>query len=357
MRNRISSLVLVALISTLSGMPAYGSLNLTQAGIDNGFNLTLFASGFPTVNCVVCGNLVIGPFGVAVNSDGKVMVQSIADQTIKIFNDTDGQNALFPLSSVTFNEVSNASALANLAGHVYATRGDTHSVIELNNDGTFKRTVSNVGRLGLAANPIRGTLLVNDSGFNAANGAFEATGIFEVDLTNPDPNTNFRKIANGAFDGVSVSADGNTVYAASGGRVLGYTIPIPQLNTPIFDSGVNATADGTAVILGLNLFTGNVVSNNNNGTVDLINPITHTRIVLANGGTRGDFVGLDNTNGSLFLTQSSEVYRLSCGVNCSFGPPATVPEPGVAMMIPFGVAVAMVRRRHQRRLRAIDAAE
>ena len=51
----------------------------------------------------------------------------------------------------------------------------------------------------------------------------------------------------------------------------------------------------------------------------------------ASNPRRGNYVGLDGNNGSLFLTQSSEVYRLTCGPNCRFTPPP--PEPATLLLL------------------------
>jgi len=71
----------------------------------------------------------------------------------------------------------------------------------------------------------------------------------------------------------------------------------------------------------------------------------HAAIVhstIANGGTRGDFVGVDNNNGTLFLTQTDAVYRLSCGPGCGFAPAA--PEPGASALTLIGIGWLMRKR-------------
>jgi len=70
-------------------------------------------------------------------------------------------------------------------------------------------------------------------------------------------------------------------------------------------------------------------------------------IVIATGGTRGDFVSPDTTNGTLFLSQNEQVARLSCGPGCSIGaPPVLTPEPATSALIGGGLfALLLMRRR------------
>jgi hypothetical protein len=114
-------------------------------------------------------------------------------------------------------------------------------------------------------------------------------------------------------------------------------------------SGDIGSPDGTGVIQGNNQFSGDIIANDNDGTVKLLDPVHSTVVTIASGGTRGDYVGLDLTNGSLFLTQSDSVYRLTGGPNCSFTPPpppSGVPEPAALTLIGTGlVAFGLIRRR------------
>ena len=70
--------------------------------------------------------------------------------------------------------------------------------------------------------------------------------------------------------------------------------------------------------------------NSNNGVLVLVElNNADLQVVIANGGSRGDYVTPDYTNGTLLLTQTDLVDRLSCGANCSISspPPPGVPEP------------------------------
>ncbi len=74
-------------------------------------------------------------------------------------------------------------------------------------------------------------------------------------------------------------------------------------------------------------FSGDIVVNDNDGTVLLLNPVTGVSTIIASGGTRGDFVSPDTNNGSLFLSQNEQLARLSCGAGCSIGSVGGTPEP------------------------------
>ena len=78
-------------------------------------------------------------------------------------------------------------------------------------------------------------------------------------------------------------------------------------------------ADGVGVIQGSGKFVGDLIVNTNGGIVYLLNPVTKALTDIAgDGGSRGGFVTVDLTNGSLFLSQTSSVDRLTCGSGCYF---------------------------------------
>ena len=152
-------------------------------------------------------------------------------------------------------------------------------------------------------------------------------------------------IVNADVDGISVSPDGQIVYGAAFGYIYGWNI---ASGTQVFQSAYIGSPDGTAVIQSSGGLAGSIISNNNDGTVDLIDPVTRFATVIATGGTRGYYVGLDTTNGSLFLSQTDSIERLSCGPGCYFTPPPGVPEPSTASLCLGGLLLAgwrVLRRR------------
>jgi hypothetical protein len=319
----------VAIVTVTTGGPARAALTLTAAGIADGFALSLFAdTPGPASGCC-------GPLGIATNNLGQVVLQYYPTSSNFVFNDVDGQHLPgTALSSAPFVSTSYGVAITNDGGTLYAGNNDQGGqVFQLNPNGSSAGAVPNTsGKAGhgIATNPVTGHLE-----------AASANGIFDI---NPANGASFL-IKNVNADGVSVSADGKTVYAAVGGDVFGFDI---SSGNQVYDSGNIGSPDGTGVIQGTNQFSGDIVSNDNDGTVKLLDPVNNTVVTIASGGTRGDYVGLDLTNGSLFLTQSDSVYRLTCGQSCSFTPPPPpgVPEPATLTLIGTGlVAFGLIRRR------------
>jgi sugar lactone lactonase YvrE len=122
----------------------------------------------------------------------------------------------------------------------------------------------------------------------------------------------FEKIS---ADGLSLSPDGKTLYAAIrggafAGHVLGFDITTKAM---VFDSGtISGGLDGIA--LGKGPVAGNLFVNTNGGTRVEVNLATAAKTTIATGGSRGDFVAVDPNDGTLLVTQTDRIMRVVPGV-------------------------------------------
>jgi hypothetical protein len=321
---QLRDIVLAALGVAAIGAPAAAGMSITPAGAADGFSLTTFAT-LPSSG-------PYGSWGSARLSDGNIVVNGYASDgsgnTVNyVFHDADGQNPGTALFQSPWADGSYASGLTTLNGVTYGTHFSDETTRVVNSDGSEGKVIANVGRGGISADPQRGTLLEADN-----------AGLLEV---NPADGT-FR-VVNGCggfcFDGVTVSPDGKTVYAEAGGEIFGLDIASGNVlfGIPLAaPDGVGVIASGT--------FAGDLIVNSNFGLVDLVNPTTFAVTEIANGGSRGDYVGYDPSNGSLFLSQGDSLLRLTLSGGTIGG---LVPEPATwAMLIlGFGFVGGRLRQR------------
>lgn len=325
MRTLMKSLPLAAALCVTAFQAQ--ALSLTADAIANGFTLSL------TIDSIPASGYCCGPLGIATNSAGQIVMQDYPNGANYVFANHDGQHFSDALSSAAYWSYSYGAAIANSGGQLYATNNDYGGVIfRLESDGTkgLALTGTGAGGHGLWTNPATGHLVAGNY-----------DGIRDID---PATSTVTQLVSGIDVDGVSVSPDGTVVYAASGGHVYGW-----KYNGDfVYDSGYLGSPDGTGVIMGSTPFAGDIVANANDGTVWLLNPTTGVNMLLATGGTRGDYVGVDNTNGSLFLTQTDSVYRLTCGADCTFTNP--IPEPDTLALAGVGLGLlgVVLRRRRVR---------
>ena len=159
---------------------------------------------------------------------------------------------------------------------------------------------------------------------NPNNGHLYVSTLFNNIIYDIDPIAKTKSVLlNASLDGLTLSADGKTLYGAGNGGILGFDLS--QSGTPqVFNSGfITGSADGA--VIGLGPLLGNIYANTNGGTLVQIKLLTNVQTVIGTGGSRGDFVTVDPNNGSLLLTQTDSVLRLT-PPNGGFGP-NPVPEP------------------------------
>jgi hypothetical protein len=308
--------------------PAEASLTLTAAGIADGFTLTTFVSGY---------NAQYGPLAQGILPNGNVLTGSLITPGphIYVFPDVDGQTLGSAISATPYVcTTGNCNyAITTAGGQVYGAQAQGGHYQRFASDGSSSPILGPVATLtsdlGMWGDPVNGHIIASSN-----------AGLVEID---PVAGT-FRVINPGLFpDGVTVSTDGLIAYVENGGTIQSYSIATGALIQTYF---TGHSPDGTGVISG-GLFNGDVVVNDNDGTVGLLDPTTSVFTIIANGGTRGDFVSPDLSNGTLFISQNEQVARLSCGPNCSIGGGGggPLPEPGTLALLGLGVASLAYRRR------------
>ena len=331
------TLAAIAGALTLAAVPlAHAQLALTPDGTSLGFTLSTFVSGYN-----FGGNY--GPLSQGVASNGNIITGSVGNGNIYVFHDVDGQTLASAISATPYGcQTGNCNwSMATVAGQVYGAQAFGGVFEKFADNGTFAPVpglASVTGYLGMWADPANGHLIASSS-----------AGLIDY---NPTLGT-FRVIASVFPDGVSVSPDGSIAYLENGGAIQSYDITSGAL---IHTFATGHSPDGTGVITGGTL-NGDVVVNNNDGTLGLLdptkadgNPLQYR--LIATGGTRGDFTSPDTTNGTLFISQTERVDRLSCGENCSIGTVNPVPEPETYALMLAGLgALGWVARRKKRSAR------
>ena len=267
-------------------------LRLTPQGGQSGLVLTTFADRFQSTE----GQ---GPFGIEFPDSGGVLVTNVDGTIIRFPTADNGQRAdsLVPLQSHGYGE---AIGLAKLNGRIYMTQAISGRVVLLNDDASISKVMVTglTHALGIAANPVNGHIYAAGQGTIA-------------DL---DPETGVVTVfARVGGDGVTISPDGQTLYAEVDGHILGFRI---SDRTRVFDSGLISNADGCAV--GTGAFAGQLFVNTKDGRLVRVILATGAQTVLASGGSRGDFV-TPAPDGSLFITQSDRILRLSTSNGGGFG--------------------------------------
>jgi hypothetical protein len=326
----LSYLSLVLLLSTATSAEA--GLVLTPAGISDGFSLSTFASGFPS------NGLGEGPIGIGFPSGGGVMVTSYASGEVVNFA-TDTDNQLYSGASKV-GGYNLPAGLANDGGRMYMAEQGTGNIYQLNNNGTVNHLVTNIGGgvTGLAVNPTNGHLFVSIPPFGDVFDVNPSDGSFQ-DYSATHGN------AGRTADALTFSPDGKTLYAALyNNGIAAYDVASGSQTFYSSVSGIDAGIDG--MVLGTGKLAGFIYANTNFGLLLQIKLSDGSQTVIASGGSRGDFVEVDPTNGTLLLTQTDSILRLT--------PPSGVPEPATFTLAGLG-ALCLLAFGQRRRKRGADA--
>ena len=323
----------------LTYQPANAALVITAAGAADGFSLSTFYSGDPST--------FYGLLDFANGNAGQVVATSYARNQLELLNDVDGQTPGTVLGTVPVPAGAAYSVVTTPSGVYYGGNGSGYYKVNPTTLGTTLLTLSQVSGqnptsyLGMWANPVTGHLI--SSSYQGLLDIDPVSGAVHVITTTT------------GFDGVTVDPTGTIACGELGSfEVECYTISGTNALVKNFNT-IGHSPDGTGFITGGSL-NGDLIVNNNDGTVGVIDYSTGVETIIASGGTRGDFVSPDLSNGTLFLASADQVERLTlagasigCGTSCSTGGTGTtsaVPEPTTLALLGLGfVSLAFARRR------------
>lgn len=285
---------------------------LTPAGVSAGFTLSTFASGLPNSGAV-------GPLGITFPTAGNVLVSEYASGVMYTFHDVDGQTPGTAISALPLTTGGNAAGLTTLGGNVYLALQASGAVWQLGPTGTFAGFTTGFGALPCPTG-------ITGSGSTLYVSSPCGGGIFTVDtLTHA-----ITQVVSGlSIDGLTLS--GSTLYGAVyGGQTIGWNT---TSWAPVFVGPAIGGSDGAAV--GTGSLAGNIFVNTNFGEVYEVNLTTHVATLIAQGGSRGDLIGVD-PNGTLLLTQTDGIVRLTAPTGGGFQG-GQVPEPGSLVLLGSGL--------------------
>ena len=307
------------------GIEAKAQLALNATGIADGFSLTTFYTD-PAAYYGLLGAVSAGS-GIAIGS-------GYARGQLYRFNDVDGQSFGTALLSAAAGGTPTGIASVGTSVYVGLLGGHYYSVDTTTLALTPLALPANVtAAYGLWGNQTNGHLLAGSNhgliDINPVAGTFAVVGS-----------------PGGNIDGVTVSPNATVAYIETNSNALyGYSLITPNPTTPVFSkTGLPGGPDGTGIISG-GVFNGDIIVNNNNGTVGLLNHLTGVETIIATGGTRGDLVSPDTSNGTLFLTNTNMTYRLACGPDCTIGSTNPVPEPETYALLGLGLVAVWLRKR------------
>jgi hypothetical protein len=290
--------VVLAITSIFAASASAGTLTLNATGIADGFSLSTVVTGLPVAD----GFRGTGVSSVASTSNGNLLVADVLGK-IYLFSDKDGQTVSDALSVASAftpsspNTPGGTPALVNSGGTVYL--GVDRQLFSLKNDGSVNSLLLNgalVTSGGLAANPVTGILYSNSNIDPDHN----------LTVINAQTNSYALYPAGGGNVG-AVSLDGSTLYLSHYPNLFAFD------TTTFGVEWVSSTYSGTVGRIQNGPHAGDLIGYDSNlGNLVLFDKNNgHATIIGTGGSTAGQNVGVDSTNGTLFLPLGDTVLRIS----------------------------------------------
>ncbi len=302
--------VRISIVAAVVAIASFGSaaaqMSLTPQGVADGFHLSTVVSGLPSG----------APSGWTTNNAGD-LVGETNSVTGYVFKDLDGQSFSDALSAPqgpafgTMDITSDGGVLyggdnSDPEDDVPPTPG---RLIRLNDNGSIDTIVSTtppfgVAGFGIATNPVTHHIV-----------AVSVNGIWDI-----DPSTGMATEIRAAsfLYALAISADGSLIYTTRLGHVFGIDYSGHITYESPYLAGL-ANHGGLGVLGGAGEFAGDLITSGADGAVYLLDPdgsLPDGQLadLIASGGSDGNYIGMDLTNGSLLLTQSDSLLRLTTGV-------------------------------------------
>ena len=155
----------IGCIALLLGGPgsAQASMELTSIAQTDGFQLSTFASGFPSFPAGEGQNG--GPFGIAFAGSGTVLATDLNGDIYVFPSDANNQTVSGATVGATYSSF-DPLGMTQTGGKIYVGFQSTNVIKQVSSTGTFVSTLASIPQPhGIVVNPTNGDLLVSsDSG-------------------------------------------------------------------------------------------------------------------------------------------------------------------------------------------------
>jgi hypothetical protein len=304
---RIPILVCAAALLLLGAPGAFAQLALTTAGVNAGYQLTTFATGFPNYN-------TNGPLGMAFSNSGGILVSDYLGNVRRFPTTADGQNASSVNPSANFG-VASGEDIVRANGNLYMARRQQADLVQLNENGTLNQVIvtglKGAPALYVCGNPANGHLFVAGGTCHKiwdVDPVAKTATVWRDTLTTPQQMT--------------LSEDGQMLFVAMAtnpGDVLGIDV---VTKATVFDYAALNTTSPLNKPAGVAIGSGDLERDLfvccGDGTVWQIDRGDATATLIASGGSHGRAARC-SINQSLLLAQTDRIMRLTAPAASGFG--------------------------------------